>query len=76
MSLDLSPIARTPRPWLTREAGECAFPVGGEGKWTLACCNPCRSGSYCPPHTAIMRGPKLSCVSIFERNVMKSLGEE
>jgi|SRR5476649_536356 hypothetical protein len=75
LALEPTSLARTPRPWLTREAGECAFPVGGEGKWTMACCNRCGSAAYCSGHARIMRGPRLSCVSVFETNVMKSLEE-
>jgi GcrA cell cycle regulator len=44
----------TPRPWLTREFGECAFPVDGEGAATLSCCAPVRRGSvYCAAHHRI-----------------------
>ena len=50
------PLAGTaPRPWLTREPGECAFPVGGEGEATVSCCAPTRRGSaYCTAHHAIV----------------------
>lgn len=48
-------IARAPRSWLTRAAGECAFPVDGEGKATRACCNRCPSGLYCAVHLALIR---------------------
>jgi GcrA cell cycle regulator len=45
----------TPRPWLTREAGECAFPVGGEGIAVLSCCAPTRPRSaYCEAHHGVV----------------------
>ncbi len=50
-------IAGAPRPWLTRFAGECAFPVDGEGWTTRACCNPCAGAVYCPAHLARMFRP-------------------
>ncbi len=50
-------IARAPRPWLTRAAGECAFPVDGEGWTTRACCNPRAGGAYCAAHRARMFRP-------------------
>jgi GcrA cell cycle regulator len=44
-----------PRPWLTREAGECAFPVGGEGEGILSCCAPVEGcGAYCPAHRGVV----------------------
>jgi hypothetical protein len=45
-----SRIAREPRPWLTRAAGECAWPIDGEGWRTRSCCNPCPGEDYCPAH--------------------------
>ena len=47
-------IARAPRPWLSRVAGECAFPVDGEGWTTRSCCNPCGGRGYCAAHLARM----------------------
>ena len=45
-SLDVS---CSPRLWLSRRPGECAFPVDGDG-WTVrSCCNPC-IGAYCAAH--------------------------
>lgn len=47
-----------PRPWLTREFGECAFPVGGEEAAVLSCCAPARRRSaYCAAHHAIVFRP-------------------
>jgi len=66
-------IARAPRPWLTREKGECAFPVDGEGVALRACCNPCGGALYCPPHAAAMRGPRASSPADFERDVIAFL---
>lgn len=42
-------IALAPRPWITREFGECAWPVGGEGADTLSCCN-ATLFTYCAQH--------------------------
>lgn len=47
-----------PRHWLSREAGECAFPVGGTGIHLISCCRPCGRKTYCARHRALMRGPK------------------
>jgi GcrA cell cycle regulator len=44
-----------PRPWLSREAGECAFPVGGDGAELLSCCVPTRRRSaYCEAHHRVV----------------------
>jgi GcrA cell cycle regulator len=44
-----------PRPWLSRDAGECAFPAGGEGTETLSCCAPVQARSaYCAAHHAVV----------------------
>jgi hypothetical protein len=50
-------IARAPRPWISRETGECAFPVAEAGRATLSCCNPASGAAYCAEHLARMRGP-------------------
>ena len=48
----------TPRPWLTREFGECAFPVGGDGDQLMSCCAPVKARSgYCPTHHAVAFRP-------------------
>lgn len=47
-----------PRPWLTREFGECAFPVGGEETAVVSCCAPVqRRSAYCAAHHAIVFMP-------------------
>lgn len=51
-------IALAPRPWHTRAAGECAFPVETGGAGLLSCCNPSGPATYCPPHRTAMRGPR------------------
>jgi GcrA cell cycle regulator len=54
----------TPRDWLSRRAGECAFPVGGEGETTRSCCAPCAPFSaYCPSHRAVVFRPAPSLPS-------------
>lgn len=54
----LAPLpGSTPRPWLTRDFGECAFPVEGESFNTRSCCLPVAPRrAYCPGHVRIMRG--------------------
>ena len=53
-----------PRPWLTREDGECAFPSGGSGADTLSCCRPCVPGKqYCAEHRRRMKGPRAKSVA-------------
>lgn len=43
-------IAVAPRPWITRQARECAFPVDGEGADIRSCCNPTDGRNYCAQH--------------------------
>lgn len=52
-------VPLNPRPWITRGAAECAFPVGGEGADTLSCCNPTGDigTTYCRHHQRIMWAP-------------------
>lgn len=64
-SFDPALIALSPRPWLSRRQGECAFPVDGEGHTVRSCCNPCGPGAYCPAHQAAMRGPAISSAARF-----------
>ncbi len=63
-------VALRSRPWLTREPGECAFPVEGEGARLRACCNPCGSATYCLPHALAMRGPRAPPVADLEREIL------
>jgi hypothetical protein len=43
------------RVWTTREPGECAWPVDGEGATTRSCCHPTAPGkSYCAGHAEAM----------------------
>ncbi len=62
------------RPWLTREPGECAFPIDGDGLAVRSCCNPCDGGAYCAPHRALMRGPPAPSVADLERELSRFLG--
>jgi hypothetical protein len=66
-------IAQAPRPWLSRREGECAYPVDGEGAATRSCCNPCGGAIYCAAHAAAMRGPAITSVADFEREIMRFL---
>ncbi len=49
------------RPWLSRQPGECAWPVAGEGEHVLACCAPVGhergAWAYCPAHRGLMFRP-------------------
>ena len=66
-------IALAPRPWLTREDGECAFPIAGDGMRLRCCCNPCGPGPYCEPHAAALRGPPAPPVEDLEREILQWL---
>lgn len=50
----------TPRPWLTRGASECAWPVKGSGADTFSCCAPVThlTKPYCDRHLVIRSGVK------------------
>jgi hypothetical protein len=68
-------VARAPRPWLSRDKGECAFPVAGEGLATLACCNPSGARAYCPAHRrAVLRRPTTSAAN-YETEIVRWLEE-
>lgn len=43
----------SPRPWIARAFGECAWPVGGEGADTLSCCLPSPGTTYCREHAEL-----------------------
>jgi len=48
-----------PRPWLSRNFGECAFPVDGESDRTVSCCGPVQANSaYCPAHHGVVFRPR------------------
>ena len=66
-------IAASPRPWIERRRGECAFPVSGHGWRVRSCCNPCASETYCPSHAAIMRGPPAAPLDELE-GILTALG--
>lgn len=65
-------VACAPRPWLTREPGECAFPVDGAGVDMRACCNPC-AGDYCAAHAAAMRKPPSTSAADLELEIIRFL---
>jgi hypothetical protein len=47
----------SPRPWVLRAFGECAFPVAGYGEGTLSCCDPVEPGRpYCLGHCELLAG--------------------
>lgn len=48
------PTACRPKPWLERRAGECAFPVAGDGEAVISCCAPSEGSTYCPAHRSAM----------------------
>lgn len=53
-------IAASPRSWLTRKPGECAFPVDGEGWRVRSCCNPCAGDVYCKAHRRLARSARAA----------------
>src|SRR5579875_4114545 len=63
-----------PRPWLTRKAGECAFPVLGEGEDVLSCCRPATDGPYCAAHRAKMKGPPAPGFDDMLRDLIRFIG--
>jgi GcrA cell cycle regulator len=40
------------RPWMEREFGQCAWPLGEAGA-IMSCCNPVSRGSWCEGHAAV-----------------------
>lgn len=40
------------RPWMEREFGQCAWPLGEAGA-IMSCCNPVTRGSWCEGHAAV-----------------------
>ena len=64
-----APLAETlARPWLSREPGECAFPVGGDGDSLMSCCAGIKPRSaYCPVHHAIVFKLQSSAVLAAEQ---------
>lgn len=50
-------IECSPRLWTTRNFGECAFPMEGEGADIKSCCNPVSQGSWCAGHRRIATTP-------------------
>ncbi|HEY7900524.1 MAG TPA: hypothetical protein VIC25_04995 [Caulobacteraceae bacterium] len=52
---DRASIPHTARPWTSRLAGECAYPVDGCGEAMRCCCAPCGEARYCEPHRRAMR---------------------
>ena len=49
-------LALAPRPWVTREFSECAFPIEKSDQ-TYSCCNETHGLTYCSAHLSVMRIP-------------------
>lgn len=49
-----TPAGCNPKPWLDRLAGECAFPVEGDGEAVISCCAPSGGQVYCQAHVAVL----------------------
>ena len=63
-----------PRPWLTRQRGECAFPLEGRGADTLSCCRPCGArDTYCAEHRKRMKGPRATTAAELFREFARFL---
>lgn len=64
------------RPWLSREAGECAFPVGGDGDALLSCCAVVQPRSaYCPAHHAIAFRPQTPAARAAEQRRLEDAAD-
>lgn len=48
----LEVVPPTAKPWTERKAGECNWPIAGEGADTISCCRP-SAGRWCEEHNAI-----------------------
>lgn len=70
---DSRSVALAPRPWLTRDPDECAFPVEGDGAGVMSCCNPCGPAEYCSAHASAMRGPPAPPVAQLELEILRWL---
>jgi hypothetical protein len=44
----------TPRPWIERGLGECAFPLGDSPSGIQSCCAPTGGLTYCKAHGRMM----------------------
>ena len=53
-------VTVTGRPWITRQPGECKFPVGGIGEGVLSCCAPVERAGYCGFHAMIAFLPTMT----------------
>lgn len=54
-------VSKTAKRWDFRRFGECAFPVAGSGRDTMACCAKTDDGAtYCPSHRAVMYQPRVA----------------
>jgi len=64
-----TPLAGTrPRPWLTRDFGECAFPVAGAGDGQISCCAAAKPRSaYCAAHHAVVFRPVSQSAAVAEQ---------
>jgi GcrA cell cycle regulator len=45
-------VSPNARPWMEREFGQCAWPLGEAGA-IMSCCNPVARGSYCGAHARV-----------------------
>lgn len=49
-----APVRATPRPWMERRPGQCAYPVSGDGEAVMSCCAASGAQSYCAAHRRAM----------------------
>jgi hypothetical protein len=60
-----TPVLCSPRPWMSREDWECAYPVAGEAASALSCCNTPTVRGYCHAHrNAMFRKPRESLLLV------------
>jgi len=61
-------LGTTPRPWLSREFGECAFPVAGDGDALISCCAAVKLRSvYCQAHHGVVFKPVSPAIQAVEQ---------
>lgn len=58
------------RPWLERERGQCAFPLGEKGA-VMSCCFPTEE-TYCTAHRQAMGGKRKAWTDKDYRNVARA----
>jgi GcrA cell cycle regulator len=66
-------VTATARPWITRGAGECSWPVWGEGADTWSCCAPAHKAGWCRGHFAIGTVPAKRTATDMARHIERQI---